>query len=74
MRQAPMTVDLYLRSAIECVDGALGEGYAHKHPELVAAFVQACAADFNTASISYSLQGMRDSLREVAAAIERDGP
>jgi hypothetical protein len=49
MRQAPMTVSLYLSEAIEAIDGKFGDGYAAKNPQLVAAFIAACAQDFHTA-------------------------
>jgi hypothetical protein len=49
MRQAPMTVALYLSEAIEAIDRKFGDGYAAKNPQLVAAFITACAQDFHTA-------------------------
>jgi hypothetical protein len=51
MRQAPMTVQGYLLAAIKYIDGALGKGYAHAHPELLAACVSASAADFHTSMV-----------------------
>jgi hypothetical protein len=37
MRQAPMTANEYLLSAIDHIDQALGKGYAKQHPESLAA-------------------------------------
>lgn len=38
-------VSRYVRSARRDIDAAFGEGHAARHPELVAAFVQACAIE-----------------------------
>ena len=54
--QALITADIYLVAAIDSVDGHLGEGYAKKNPVLVAAFIQACSADFAAGSIQKTLQ------------------
>lgn len=48
MRQAPKTVHLYLIEAIENIDDCFGKGYAKANPQLVAAFISACAVDFQT--------------------------
>ena len=48
MRQAAATAAEYLDAAIREIDAALGMGYAAKHPELVAAFMQTAASDFDT--------------------------
>ena len=45
MRQGAMTAGYYLREAIGCINKALGEGYAAKHPELIAVFMQVAHAD-----------------------------
>jgi hypothetical protein len=47
MRQAPMTVEVYLIDAIKTIDNQFGEGYAKQNPQLVGAFIQACAHDFH---------------------------
>lgn len=49
MKQAGMTVHVYLMDAVRSIDGQFGDGYAAAHPELVAAFIQACAIDYATA-------------------------
>jgi hypothetical protein len=43
--QSPAAVARYLTAAREAIDAAFGEGHAARHPELVAAFVQACAIE-----------------------------
>lgn len=45
MRQGADTADLYLRRAVASIDDVLGEGYAAKHPELIAVFMQVAHAD-----------------------------
>jgi hypothetical protein len=40
LRQARMTADRYMRQAIEDIDAELGKGFAVKHPELIAAYMQ----------------------------------
>jgi hypothetical protein len=70
LRQAPMTANEYLLSAIDHVDLKLGTGYAAKHPELIAAFMQASAIDLGTAVIARAIESLSNSL---AAAITRTG-
>ena len=62
MRQAPMTVDLYLRKAVESIDEVFGAGYAKAHPEVVAAFMQACSWDFATTMGSNSVDRLADAI------------
>lgn len=50
MEQAVTTAAYYMDGAIRHIDEKFGKGYAAKHPELVGAFMQACAADFDTTS------------------------
>ena len=42
---APAAVASYLTEAKAQIDAAFGAGHAAAHPELVAAFVQACAIE-----------------------------
>jgi len=51
-RQAPMTAQAYMTHAIRDIDGLLGVGYAVKHPELIGAYMQTAAADFNFAVLA----------------------
>lgn len=59
MKQAPMTVQLYLSEAIEIIDKQFGEGYAEKNPSLVGAFIQACAVDCGAMVIADHLDSIR---------------
>jgi hypothetical protein len=43
--QAPAAVASYLAEARAAIDATFGEGHAARHPELVAAFLQACAIE-----------------------------
>ena len=67
MRQGPMTASLYLSKAIDDVNAQLGKDAARKHPEIVAAFVQAAAIDETGSVIA---QQIRAGLEAIAAAIE----
>lgn len=62
LRQAPMTANEYLLSAIDHIDAKLGAGYAAKHPELIAAFMQASAIDLGTAVIARAIEGLSERL------------
>jgi hypothetical protein len=42
---APAAVAGYLEAARDAIDAAFGPGHAARHPELVAAFLQACAIE-----------------------------
>ena len=64
--QTGMTVHTYLHQAIKSIDEAFGDGYSKQHPELVGAFIQACALDFHT---GWSTQEIRSALNEIAEAI-----
>ena len=66
MVQAPDTVNFYLRLAIEHIEDNFGEGYAKEHPELLAGFIQACAADFHTGIQAKSLGAISDAITAVA--------
>jgi len=67
MRQGPMTASLYLSKAIDDIDVQLGKDAARKHPEIVAALVQAAAIDEVGSVIA---QQIRAGLDAIAAAIE----
>ena len=68
MRQAPMSVETYLHEAHTMIDGVYGDGYAEKHPELIAAFIQACASDFQASFLGAVLQDM--DIQRVLAEIQ----
>ncbi|MCC6008713.1 MAG: hypothetical protein JJU40_13690 [Rhodobacteraceae bacterium] len=44
-RDAPQAVSHYLAEAHRALDAEFGDGHAARHPELVAAFLQACAIE-----------------------------
>lgn len=53
MEQAAGTARGYLVAAIANVDELMGDGASQKHPELVAALVQASATDYLAAMLSH---------------------
>lgn len=74
VESAPATAAQYLRAAKREIDQAFGEGYAAKNPILVAAFMQAAAADMSAATgskvfgaalqeIARGLDGIAEALR-----------
>ena len=70
MMQAVMTAKTYLIGAKREIDEVFGDGYAESHPQLVAAFLSACKADFGTAVTGAVTQDAAESIagaiREVA--------
>jgi hypothetical protein len=64
MFQAGTTAAVYLEKAIKSIDFHLGDGYAAKHPELIAAMVSAQVQDFNNCSLTAAIW-------EVAQALDR---
>jgi hypothetical protein len=62
MRQAPMTANEYLLSAIDHIDQQLGKGYAKQHPELIGAFMQASAMDFGASVIARAIESVGSSI------------
>ncbi|MAH44150.1 hypothetical protein CL614_10625 [archaeon] len=45
MRQAWKTAEEWSDRAIEYYDSQFGEGYSKEHPEMISAFLNACALD-----------------------------
>ena len=66
MRQAPMTAQMYLMEAIECIDKAFGQGYAKDNPDLVAAFIRVSGQDFTAAILA---QTIAEAAEELARAV-----
>jgi len=66
LRQGPMTAREYMREAVSSIDDSFGDGYAEKHPELVAAFMQTAILDLQGAVIA---QQIREGVEEAASAI-----
>ena len=62
MEQAAATADVYLYKGIKDIDAALGEGYAKEHPELLAGYMQAAAADFQATFLANSFTELSNTL------------
>jgi hypothetical protein len=54
--QAPKTINDYLLEGIKSIDRQFGNGYAKNHPELLGAFIKACALDFNSSIIAAAIE------------------
>jgi hypothetical protein len=67
MHQASMTAHDYFINACKVIDDKFGDGYAEKHPELISAFMQTAASDFNTCAYTKILS---ESAREITESIE----
>ena len=65
VRQASYTADAYFHNAIINIDATFGEGYAKANPQLVGAYIQAAAADFQAAILA----NINNQLRIIADAI-----
>ena len=72
MRQSGMTAQNYLRYALEAIDAEMGEGQARKNPQLVAAFIAACASDMHTTFIAQTLQESTAALEEAIRSCFQD--
>ena len=63
----------WLDAAIAGIDDRLGEGFAARHPELIGAFITACAAQVRNDrledDIGATLEAISKSLDGVAATI-----
>lgn len=62
MEQGADTAHTWLRKAIESIDDLMGEGAAKANPALVAAMLQASAADFATIKVSESIDRLADAV------------
>lgn len=69
-RDCLSTADEYMRMAINNIDKRLGEGYAEKHPELVAAYMTTTALDYQAAATLIASQNVRDALDAICSAID----
>ncbi len=75
--QAADTPAVYLLKAVENIDATFSPGYAAKHPELVAAYIQAAASDFNASTfckiIEQAAVHIAEKLGSIASSIsDRD--
>ncbi|MEE5060485.1 hypothetical protein V2J93_16980 [Pseudomonas alliivorans] len=69
MDQASMTADSYMNTAKHKIDRTFGEGYAAKHPDLIAAFMNAACKDFNTAVYTIAIQEASHKIESALHAI-----
>ena len=67
MRQAPATAAEYLREAVRAIDKQFEDGYASKHPELVATLIDVSAKDFNNAILIVAIQEASEKIAEALA-------
>lgn len=67
MKQAADTAGSYMARARAAIDESFGEGYAAAHPELIGAFMQAAAADFQAMWIGQRLEALEEAVRDVVA-------
>lgn len=71
MIQAPMTAKRWLQQAILGIDEIIctsadhPKSIAHEHPELIVAFMNACAMDLASAIIAQQIRAGFDRLAEV---------
>ncbi len=68
MRQASTTASIYLEDAVKSIDKQFGKNYSMSHPELVAAFINACAKDFHTAILAKSINEAADKLAGILSS------
>lgn len=69
MRQAPMTVQVYLHDAITIIDERFGNGFAKATPELLGQFLVACALDFQAGIVARSIEHLADQVEDIADQI-----
>lgn len=76
-RQATQSAGGYLREAQRYIDECFGFGYAAKHPELVATFIQVANAEFCNSSMAKVMQDafykIAIGVRAIADHMERSG-
>ena len=62
----------YFHRAVNEIDEQFGDGYAAKHSDLIAAFMQVCAADNTSTQAFIAAQefGPKNALIEIAEAID----
>ena len=73
MKQAPDAVHEWMYRCKAVIDGAFGEGYAAKHPELLGAMIQACAVDQLGMHTYGSGDDISRSLESVSTGVDRLG-
>lgn len=75
MKKAHQTAREYLIYAVANVDDLLGQGSAEKHPEIVAALVQAAATDYAASMLSHrvvpQLSGITQAIADLQSSVDR---
>jgi hypothetical protein len=66
---APAAVAGYLAAARETIDAAFGEGHAAANPELVAAYLQACAIETAVAAARVASRETNETLLKLKPRI-----
>ncbi len=66
---APANVAGYLAAARDAIDATFGEGHAAANPELVAAFVQACAIETAVATARVASRETNETLLKLKPRI-----
>jgi hypothetical protein len=73
LRQAKFTAQEYMVDAITEIDALFGEGYAKKHPSLVAGYMNTAALDFASSiqckSTEEALELIATSLSDICDAL-----
>lgn len=62
MEQAATTADYYMQRAVSAITHQFGIGYAKDNPQLVAAFMEVAARDYNTAYNNVTMGEFADAL------------
>lgn len=72
-KQGMMTANDVMQTGIDSIDKALGKGYAAKHPELIAAFMQAAISDMNnsiqTKLYCHALKQITEAMNALASEV-----
>lgn len=74
LEQAGMTMHQYIGQAVTAIDFFLGEGYAKKHPELIAAAIKCQVHDFNCVAHCAAIYTIHDDIQELICHLERHAP
>lgn len=64
--QASHTAHDYFRMAVKTIDSEFGEGYAAKHPDLIASLVNVACKDF---SVAITLKEIAEMVEDVKSVI-----
>lgn len=58
------TAEEYFLHAIRIIDNKFGNGYAKDHPELIGAFMQTSAKEYNTCFTIQAIQALNGTLED----------